>query len=106
MNIIPGLTLPAVPGAPSALPLSTYVYFQNNLSQSVPCGANVSPGLSNEYWGNYNSTAGECSTVPAYWLSRDVGIHWNDTWVFSTSFTLGGSGGRFPGEGHGHGNGQ
>lgn len=72
------------------MPLSTYVYFENNLPTPVSCAASVSPGLSSEYWGAWATTAAPTSVTPAYWMSRCVGIHDGDTWYFTTQFTLGG----------------
>ena len=50
----------------------------------------VVPYLSTLYWGVSSNTAPSGETTQILWMDRDEGITDGKTWLFTTSFTLGG----------------
>jgi phospholipase C len=81
------------PSTPVGVPFEqTCIYIVNNLPGTpVSLSTGVSPALDPDYWQSYATSApANGQAVEAVVFSRNVGIHNEDIWVFTTSFAFDG----------------
>ncbi len=74
--------------------MPTTVYLSNSLSDTLSASIQIAPALSGQYWSNPTGS----TSLPAgggqtevYWIDRDVGIKDHQTWVVTSTITIGGS---------------
>jgi phospholipase C len=74
--------------------MSSNVYVDNDLSSDLSATTQISPALSSDYWSDPTGSTdlpsgGEQTEL--YWIDRDEGITDGDTWVVTSTVTVGGS---------------
>jgi phospholipase C len=74
--------------------MPTKVYVSNSLPDTLSARIQIAPALSSQYWSNPTGntslpTGGGLTEV--YWIDRDVGIKDHQTWVVTSTITVGGS---------------
>lgn len=74
--------------------MPTNVYVSNTLSSDLSVSTQISPALSSSYWsdptGSTDLPTGGGQTE-IYWVDRNEGIKDHDTWVITSTITVGGS---------------
>lgn len=73
--------------------MPTNVYVLNDSASSISVDTSVTPALDPGYWSDPASPVGASpgAQVEMLWMDRDVGITNGDTWIFTSTTTVGGT---------------
>ncbi|HET8996307.1 MAG TPA: alkaline phosphatase family protein, partial [Acetobacteraceae bacterium] len=70
--------------------MNSMILLQNNLAATLAVAANVTPSLSDSYWGLVETSAAAEQNKPLFWVSRNAGITDGVTFTFSATAQIGG----------------